>query len=300
MSTNSGSNGSSSGTSGSSSSNRDDADQQDRRPDEPSPDQNGNGITKEGPGYKVDGNKDSEESVTPETGWYADADADANADQNSATAEASAGAGWRTDEFDSFQVGVEARAGATVDQGETIGINSAEIGADAELKAEAGNNVFGVSASASAGVGVDRSGLINEGEIGGGASIGADVAVRGGNAQKNGNEVAVSVGAGFGVGGALIVGDDIDGDGQKEYGIEFGAKLGIGGAISLRFEPDAIVDRAKEVTIDWFGLGKEQVHKVEKEAPKADVGSFVDRLESALEMPRIKEASARLESLLPI
>ncbi|MBD1848044.1 hypothetical protein H6F89_32705 [Cyanobacteria bacterium FACHB-63] len=283
MGGNSGSNGSSSGTSGGSSSNRNDADQQNRRPDEPPSNQSGNGITKEGPSYKVDGNEDSD---TSENGWYADADANAG--------QASAGAGWRTDEFDSFQAGVEARAGATGDQ-------EGELGADAEVKAEFGNNVFGVSASAGGGVGGDLSGLSNGGKIGGGASIGADVQGRVGNAQKNGNEFAVSVGPGAGGAGALIVGDDIDGDGQKEYGLQFGAKWGIGGAVSLRVEPEAVADRFNEAVDYLFGSdGEKIVHKGKKEAPKADVDSCVGRLESALEMPRIKEASARLESLLPI
>jgi len=293
MSTNSGSNGSSSGTSGGSPSNRDDIEQQNGRPDGPPSNPSGNGINREGPGYKVDGNQASEESDTPEDGFYADANADANVDQDSATAEASAGAGWRTDEFDSFQVGGEARAGATVGRG--------ELGADAELKAEAGNNVFGVSGSASAGAGVDISGLINEGEIGGGASVGVDGAVRVGNAQQNGNELGVSVGYGLGVGGAAIVGDDLDGDGQKEYGFEIGAKLGLGGAVSLRVEPEAVLNRATEAFNSLLGLGGEkQIHRVEKEAPKDDFDSCIDRLESALEMPKIKEAAAKLESLLPI
>jgi len=275
--------------------------QQNRRPDGPPSNQSGNGINEQGPGYKVDGTQASEGSDTPEAGWYADANADANASPDSAAAEASASAGWRTDEFDSFQVGVEARAGAIADQGGVIGGYAGEIGADAELTAEAGNNVFGVSASASAGVGGDRSGLINEGEIGGGASAGVDVAVRGGNAQQNGNELGVSVGFGVGFGGAAIVGDDLDGDGQKEYGLEFGVKLGLGAAVSLRFEPEAVLNRATEAFNSLLGLGGEkQIHRVEKEAPKADVDSCIDRLESALEMPRIKEAVAKLESLLPI
>lgn len=290
MGKNSGSNGSSSGTSEGSSSSRDDADQQNGRPDEPPSNPSGNGINKQGPGYKVDPNEDSEESNTPENGLYAEASADANVSQDSATAEGSAGAGWRTDDFDSFQAGVEVRAGATVDQG-----------GDLEAKAEAGNNVFGVGVSAAGGVGGDLSGLSNEGKIGAGASIGVDAEVRIGNAQQNGNELKVGVGAGAGGAGFLIVGDDIDGDGQKEYGLEIGAKWVIGGGLSLRFEPEAMIDRVTEAADYLFGTGGEkEVHRVEKEAPKADVDSCVDRLESALEMPRIKEAIARLESLLPI
>jgi hypothetical protein len=137
-----------------------------------------------------------------------------------------------------------------------------------------------------------------------GAEVGLDVLQVG--IGSSGNEL--KVGGGFGYGGGIdsINGEDTDGDGQKEYGGALKLKWVAGGSVAFRVEPEAVIDRGLEL-LGTLGQGIEEAGERISEAGRT-LQNFVEtisktrdcicELEQSLEMRRVEEASARLQSLL--
>jgi hypothetical protein len=169
-----------------------------------------------------------------------------------------------------------ARADANFDGKVQLG---AEVQVKQEISVDAGAADVSISANARAAAGVTFS--PEKTQIGIEATVGAEAKVGGG-----GNEVTVGVSEGWGIGGEVIHGEDSDGDGKFEVGASFKLAFFAGGSVGFKFEPEAVLDGAK----DLLGLGEK--------SPAERLSTCIEHFESVLEMKQANEAYDRLQSLL--
>jgi hypothetical protein len=159
-----------------------------------------------------------------------------------------------------------------------------QLGAEAQVKQEytldAGPVDVSVSGNARVAAGFNHT-TTEKTQIGLEATVGAEAKV-----GTGGNEVTVGVSKGFGVGGEIIHGEDSDGDGKAEFGLSLKLAFVVGGSIGFKFEPEAVLDGAK----DLLGLGEK--------SPKERLCACTEQFESVLEMKQSNEAYDRLQSLL--
>lgn len=176
-------------------------------------------------------------------------------------------------------VGVGADADAHFDE------RKVELGAGAEAGADYSVSEL-INLNASVGASAGFRGGDGRLEAGADASVGVEASL-----GTSGNEVAVGVGYGVGAGVGLVLGEDSDGDGQREYGGSVNVKIGGGGEVGVRFELEAVLNRARE----FLGISTEENPTFVRENP-----TFVRQMsnpEQSLGMRRLDEAFARLQSL---